>query len=78
MSVDDSCEDAGQIGVWLDAVQFAGFNERREHGPVLRPGVVACEERLDNRAPAFLGHNQFGLPKKRTHLLTESQLLSHV
>jgi len=41
--IDDGCEDAGQVAVRLDLVQFAGLNQRREHGPVLGTGVVARE-----------------------------------
>lgn len=46
MAVDDGREGAGQIAVWLDLVQFAGFNEGREHCPVLRASLVTCEERV--------------------------------
>ena len=44
MAVDDGCEDAGQVAMWFDKVQFAGLDERREHGPVLRSGIVASKE----------------------------------
>lgn len=44
MSIDDGCDCAGQIAVGLDLVQFAGFYERCEHGPVLCASVVTREE----------------------------------
>lgn len=44
MAVDDGREDAGYVAVWLDLVQFAGLDERRDHDPVLRTSVVAREE----------------------------------
>ncbi len=46
MAVDDGCEDTGQVAVRLDFVEFAGLDERREHGPVLGACVVAREERV--------------------------------
>lgn len=44
MAIDDGCKDGGQIALRFDFVQFAGFDQRREHGPVLRTCVVAHEE----------------------------------
>ena len=46
MTIDDGCEDTGQIAVRLDLVQFAGLNERCEHGPILGPSVVTGKERV--------------------------------
>ena len=46
VSVDDGCEDAGQVAVRFDLVQLAGLDQRREHGPVLCASVVAREERV--------------------------------
>ncbi len=46
MSVDDGCKDAGQVAMRFDLVQFAGLDERREHGPVLCASVVTREERV--------------------------------
>ena len=46
MAIDDGSEDAGQITVRLDLVQFTGLDERREHCPVLGPGVVTGKERV--------------------------------
>ena len=40
--IDDSCEDAGQVAVRLDLVQFAGLDQRREHGPVLSATGGPC------------------------------------
>ena len=36
---DDSFEDIDQPSVGLDAVEFAGLNQRREERPVFGPGV---------------------------------------
>jgi hypothetical protein len=44
VSIDDGCEDAGQVAVRFDLVQFAGLDQRREHGPVLRSSIVTGEE----------------------------------
>ncbi len=44
MAIDDGCEDAGQVAVRFDMVQFAGLNKRCEHRPVLGPGVVTGKE----------------------------------
>jgi hypothetical protein len=44
VSVDDCREDAGQAAVRFDLVQFAGLDQRREHGLVLCASVVAREE----------------------------------
>jgi hypothetical protein len=43
VSVDDGCEDTGQVAVRFDFVQFAGLDQRREHGPVLCASVVDRE-----------------------------------
>jgi hypothetical protein len=44
MSVHDGGEGLGQIAVRFDAVQFAGFYEGGQNGPVLCPSFVTCEE----------------------------------
>ena len=44
MPVDDGHEGLGQIGVRLDGVEFAGFDQRGDGGPVLGTGVVARKE----------------------------------
>lgn len=44
MALDDSCERGGQPGVGIDAVHFAGFDQRGDDGPVFGSGVVPCEE----------------------------------
>ena len=36
----------GEIGVRLDAVEFGGFDERGDDGPMLRGAVGAGEERI--------------------------------
>ena len=46
MPIDDGCEYAGQVAVWLDDVQFAGFDQRRDHGPILGTSVVTRKERV--------------------------------
>lgn len=44
MAINDGGERVRHPGVGIDGVEFAGFDQRRQHRPVLRPGVVACEE----------------------------------
>jgi len=46
VAIDDGCEDAGNVAVRFDFVELAGFDERREHGPVLGACVMAREERV--------------------------------
>lgn len=42
----DGFQDTGQIAMGLDPVEFAGLDQRRDDGPVLRSGIVASEERV--------------------------------
>ena len=44
MTIYDGGKDAGDISVRFHGVQFAGFDQRGEHGPVLGSGLVACEQ----------------------------------
>jgi hypothetical protein len=44
MAVDDLGEDVGEIGVRIDAAQLAGFDQRRDYGPVLAAAVGTGEE----------------------------------
>ena len=32
--------------MWLDPVEFAGLDQGRDDGPVLRAGIMASEERV--------------------------------
>jgi hypothetical protein len=41
--INDGCEDASQVVVRFDLVQFSGLDQRREHSPVLCTSVVAHE-----------------------------------
>lgn len=42
----NGCQDGGQIALGLDPVEFAGPDQGRDDGPVLRAGIVTCEERI--------------------------------
>lgn len=42
--VDHLAEHVGQVGFGVYAVQFAGFDQRREHRPVLGAEAVAGEQ----------------------------------
>ena len=46
MAGDEALEDVGEVGVGIDAVQFAGFDQRGDDGPVLGALVGAGEERV--------------------------------
>ena len=46
MAVDDPGEDVGEIGVRLDPVELAGFDERGDDRPVLAAAIGAGEERV--------------------------------
>lgn len=41
---DDAGDDVGEVGVLVDAVELAGFDQRGDRGPVLSPAVGAGEE----------------------------------
>jgi hypothetical protein len=44
--IDEPGEHVGDVGLRINAVQFAGFDERRDASPVLRSLIVAGEERV--------------------------------
>ena len=46
MVVDDLGDDVGQIGVWFNADEFAGLDQRRYDGPMLAAAVGAGEEMI--------------------------------
>src|SRR3954447_21735385 len=56
--VDELGQHVGQVSMRIDAVQFAGLNQRCEHRPVFRPFIRAGEEGVfsveSNRAHAAL------------------------
>ena len=44
VTVDDSGEDAGDVGMRFRGIQFAGFDQGGEHGPILGSGLVARKQ----------------------------------
>jgi hypothetical protein len=42
--IEELREDIGEVGLGIDAVQFAGFDERGDAGPVLRALIMTGEE----------------------------------
>ena len=42
--VDELAEHVGEVGLRIDAVQFAGLDQRGNAGPILRPLIVAGEQ----------------------------------
>jgi hypothetical protein len=46
MTVDDLCDDVGEVGVRFDAHEFAGLDQRGDDGPMLAAAVGAREERV--------------------------------
>jgi hypothetical protein len=46
VAVDDGGERGGQIGQWIDSIEFARFDERGDGRPVLGSSVMTCEERV--------------------------------
>ena len=46
MAGEELGEDVGEIGLGIDGVQFAGFDERGEDRPVLAAAIGAGEERV--------------------------------
>lgn len=44
VALNDGGERVGQLSVRIDAVHFAGLDERGDDGPVLGSGVMTCEE----------------------------------
>src|SRR3954464_10568025 len=56
--VDELGQHVGQVSMRIDAMQFAGLDQRGEHGPVFCPFVAASEQSIfsveSNRAHASL------------------------
>jgi hypothetical protein len=46
VSASNGDQDTGQIAMGFNPVEFAGFDQGRDDGPVLRAGIVTCEERV--------------------------------
>jgi hypothetical protein len=46
MPGDDLCEHVSQIGVRIDAIHFAGFDERRDNGPMITAAIRSGEEKI--------------------------------
>ena len=46
MAVDDLRENVCHVCLGIDAIDFAGFDERRDDRPVLAAAVRAGEERI--------------------------------
>lgn len=44
VAIDDPGEDIGEIAEGLDAVQFAGFDQRGDDCPVFGAAIGACKE----------------------------------
>ena len=44
--IDQLGENVSEVGLRIDAVQFAGLDERSKASPVLRTHIVAGEERV--------------------------------
>src|SRR6201987_4939822 len=43
-TIDELGEDVGQIGLWIELVEFAGFNQRGQTCPICRSLVVASKQ----------------------------------
>ena len=46
MAVDDLGDDVGEISVGIDAVEFAGFDQRCDDRPILGTAIGAGEQRI--------------------------------
>ncbi len=46
VAVEDGLERLMDVGEWIDAIQFAGCDQRGENGPVFSANVVARVERV--------------------------------
>lgn len=44
VAVDDGSKDAGDVCMRFHGVQFTGFDQRGQHGPVLGTCFVTCEQ----------------------------------
>lgn len=44
VTFDDGREDAGEVAMLFNLIQFVGFNKLRDDGPVLRAGVMPCKK----------------------------------
>ena len=43
-AIDKLGKDVSQIGLWVQILQFCGFNQRRQAGPIGAAIVVTCEQ----------------------------------
>ena len=46
MAIDDGGERLGQVGMWIDGIEFAGLDQGGDCRPVLGPSIVACKESI--------------------------------
>ena len=46
VSTRDGGQDTGKVAMGFDSVEFAGLDQGCDDGPVLRSGIMACEERI--------------------------------
>ena len=46
MAVDDLGEDVGEVGLRINGIEFAGFDQRCDDGPMLGSSIGAGEERI--------------------------------
>ncbi len=46
MAVDDLGDDVGKVGLRIDGIEFAAFDQRRDNGPMLSATIGAGEERI--------------------------------
>ncbi|MGY4501291.1 hypothetical protein ACVWYH_005222 [Bradyrhizobium sp. GM24.11] len=44
VTIDDLCDDVGEVGVWFDIDELAGLDQRGDDGPMLAAAVGAREE----------------------------------
>lgn len=58
MAVDDSGERGGQVGLRINGVELARFDQRGDGRPILGPGIVPGEECI----PPIQPHPPFILP----------------
>ena len=42
--IDEACQDVGQIGLRIYAMEPAGLDEAGDNSPVLGSVIIACEE----------------------------------
>ena len=48
-AIHQACQQIGEVGLWIDAIQLAGLDERRQAGPVFAAFITTRKEAIFSR-----------------------------